>query len=267
MPPRNNGARGFSLIEAVIVIAIMAILASAATPMLMRALQQQRTRQTQELARTAYEALVGARDRSVPNLARDVGFVPPAATMNDLRILTTRGPAGWPAPGTVPLQYPTATGGFIWGWNGPYWTSPIQNGLPTDAFGRPFRWSNYQVQSRGADGQFNTADDVVYPPTSTTPVPPPQLIVNVTRSLSPPIDTTTLTVQVLITYLSQQQVQSGVNIGPLTFNGEGSKSTVQRPIPPGMVLIQVINGADIQSQTITLAPGETIRVVPFRTSL
>lgn len=270
MPPRNNDARGFSLVEAVIVIAIMAILASAATPMLMRSLQQQRTRQTRDLARTAYEALVGARDRAVPNLTTDVGFIPPAA-LADLRFLTTINPAAAYLNGAIPPAYPAASAGFTWGWNGPYWTTPIQtqagtNGIPSDGWGRPFRWQANQVQSAGADGVWGTADDLVYPPAPAAVPSSATLQVTLERSLPPPVGppaSVTFTVQ--FTDRNQQQIRTRT-AGTLALLGSQTLPTATLTVQPGAVFIQVTSAVGNQSQTVMVSPGET-RVVLFRSNL
>jgi prepilin-type N-terminal cleavage/methylation domain-containing protein len=271
MPPRNSHRRtkqGFTLIEAVIVIAIMAILAGAAVPLMVQALTGQRTQKTRDLVRTAYEALVGARDHSVPNLVTDVGFDPPLspATMNDLRILTTRTPpGGWPT-GVVPPQAPVAAAGFTWGWNGPYWTSPIlplagTNGLPAD----------------GADGVFGTADDVVYPPPSLVPPGPPlppamaRIYVLVVRDLpsTGPVTSATFSIQVTDRFQQQLLLRTRTPVSnppsPFTWAASGSLTTAFLDVQPGPVYIQITSlAAGDQSQVVTLAPGEMSRVVAFR---
>jgi prepilin-type N-terminal cleavage/methylation domain-containing protein len=275
MPRRSEITSGFSLIEAVVVIAIMAILASAATPLLMRSLTQQRTQKTRDLVRGAYEALVGARDRSVPNLTTDVGFVAPA-NLADLRFLTLRNPAAAYRNGANPPQYPAVAAGFTWGWNGPYWSSPVQsqagvpNGLPADGWGRPLRWQANQVQSAGADGVFGTADDVVYPPAPAVAPALANLQVTVERLLPPPAaplpPSVPFTVQV--TDRNQQVLRTRIASTPLpfTFTGSGTATTASLPVVPGAVFIQVTSSVGNQSQTVTLGPGEA-RVVLFRFNL
>lgn len=278
---RTSCSPGFTLVEAVIVIAIMAILASAAVPLLIRALSQQRETQTRGLVKAAYEALVGARDRAVPNLATDVGFVPPAA-LADLRFLTIRTPAAAYLNGAIPPQYPTAATGFNWGWNGPYWSTPIQsqagtNGLPADGWGRPLRWQANQVQSAGADGVFGTTDDVVYPPAPAPTAVQRQATVQVVveRQVNAPLPPATLpsaTFTVQVTDRNQQVLR------PITFpiyNVPASDSRITPALPqpplnlmPGAVFIQVTcvlvpGGTTTQSQTIVVTPGEA-RIVSFR---
>ena len=280
MPRRSKGPRrivrspratGFTLVEAVIVIAIMAILASAAVPLLMKSLTQQRETQTRGLVKAAYEALVGAKDRSVPNLALDVGFVPPVA-MTDLRFLTTINPAAAFRNGAIPPPYPALATGFTWGWNGPYWSAPIQtlagtNGQPADAWGRPLRWNANQVQSAGADGQFGTNDDVAYPP---LPAPTPaqllsQLQITVERQIyvtppPPPTPTVTFTVQVTDRF---QQAPRTRTAGTFPFTGSGTGTTPPLAVVPGTVFIQVTSSVGNQTQTVLVGPGET-RIAAFR---
>jgi hypothetical protein len=238
----------------------------------MRSLTQQRTEKTRDLLRTAYEALVGARDRGVPNLVMDVGFAPPAA-FNDLRILTTRNPAGgWPT-GPLPPAYPTAAAGFTWGWNGPYWSTPIRsqvgtNGLPADMWGRAFRWNANQVQSAGPDGVFGTTDDVVYPPAPAAAPASAQLQVTLERQLPPPSGPLPAAVAftVQVTDRNQQAIRTRT-AGVFNFTGSGTGTTVPALIVlPGTVFIQVTSAAGNQSQTVTLSSGET-RVVLFRSNL
>lgn len=272
MPPRTRRqAQGFTLLEAVIVIAIMAILASAATPMLMRALNQQRTQQTRDLVRSAYEALVGARDRNLPNLASDVGFVPPA-TLADLRFLTTRNPGAAYLNGAVPPAYPTAAAGFTWGWQGPYWATPSvtqagTNGLPADGWGRPLRWQTNQVQSAGPDGTWGTVDDVTFPPAPAQPPATANLLVTLERQLPPPSGplppAVTFTVQV--TDRRQQQIRTRT-AGTFTFTGSGSGTTPTLAVQPGPLTIQVTSAVGNQTQTASLTAGET-RVILFRSNL
>ncbi len=180
MPPRNSrqqAKRGFSLIEAVIVIAIMAILAGAVVPLALKAINQSREVQTRANLKAAYEAMFGARDRRVANMRADFGFNP-AGNLADLGKMTTS--TALPAPNPLPYGLNLGTS-FAWGWNGPYWTGStkliagIQ--VPVDGWGRPIQLrliagQGFQVISAGANGIIDTPaaqvqsqnDDLVYPP-------------------------------------------------------------------------------------------------------
>ena len=177
MPPRNSHLRGFSLVEAVIVIAIMAILAGAVAPLAIKALNQTREARTRENLKTAYEAMFGARDRRVSNMRADFGFNP-AGNLPNLGKMTTSTVAPAPNP---PLIYGLNNGSiFSWGWNGPYWTGPTRlvagTQVPVDAWGgiiqlRLIAGQGFQVISAGANGVIDTLpaqvqpqkDDLVYP--------------------------------------------------------------------------------------------------------
>lgn len=165
--------RGFTLIEAAVAIGIIAILASAAAPLVMKALNQQRERTTRDGLKTAFEAMFGSRERMVPNLTADFGYRPPAVNGDryTLQALTTPATPAWPSPGS--LSY--------WGWNGPYWTGSVQTqvgtgGIPVDGWGRPIRMvltgagvnRTVQFRSWGRNGsdEVGGGDDLFYPNTA-----------------------------------------------------------------------------------------------------
>lgn len=168
--------RGFSLIEVAIAVAVMAILAGAAVPFALKALNQAREAKTRENLKSAYEAMFGARDRRVANMRADFGFNP-AGGLANLGKMTTLTAAPGPVP---PAAYGLNGALFSWGWNGPYWTGPTRlvGGVqvPVDAWGgviqlRLVPGQGFQVISAGANGTINTPagqvqpaqDDLVYP--------------------------------------------------------------------------------------------------------
>jgi len=166
--------QGFTLIEAAVAVGIIAILASAAAPLVMKALNQQRERTTRDGLKIAFEAMFGSRERRVANMRADFGFTPPAAdaagvVLSDLRFLTRRTsqPAGQPAPRTYA---PFVGAAFNIGWNGPYWNGSVRSQgvqqIPVDGWGKAIRLryvNGYRVESPGQDGSFGTADDLFYP--------------------------------------------------------------------------------------------------------
>lgn len=164
--PRKS-SRGFSMIEVAIAIAVIAILAGAAAPLVLKAINQQREKQTRDDMKVAWEALFGATDRRVSNMRADQGFSPGA--LADLRAMTTR-PAGLLNWGPNGQQY-------SWGWAGPYWTGPIRllagtGGIPLDRWGRPLILNypganSWQIQSYGPDGVANNGDDLRFPAAAT----------------------------------------------------------------------------------------------------
>jgi len=166
----------FSLIEAVVAIAIMAILAGAVVPLAVKVLDQQRTSTTRANLQTAWLQMFGSQSARVYNMRADFGFTPPAATLTDLGKML-----GANAPFTaVPAAWGLNGAPFMNGWNGPYWNGSVAvvNGynVPADAWGNPIQLVYYpastawQLVSAGPDGVAGTADDIVYPgvPTNLT---------------------------------------------------------------------------------------------------
>ena len=160
---------GFSLIEAVVAIAIMAILAGATMPLLVKAVNQQREQVTRTALQNAWQGLFGSAIQQTANMRSDFGFDPTVALL-DLGAMVTITAA--PLPAGLPVYGPGAQV-FSWGWNGPYWTGSVAtNGVgqpvPADAWGHALQLvspsaGKWQVQSNGQDGVAGTADDIYYP--------------------------------------------------------------------------------------------------------
>jgi prepilin-type N-terminal cleavage/methylation domain-containing protein len=267
MRKSNNSA--FTLIEVAIAIAVIAILAGAVAPLALKALNQQREQKTRDNVQTAYEAIVGSRSKSVSNMLADFGFVPPA-TLADLRFMTTINPAAAYRNGPIPLAYGATFQGFIWGWNGPYWTgSTGPNNEPVDGWGRALRWSNNQVQSKGMDGSWGTADDIVFPNSATAPATA-TLTVTVERQLPPPPPTPTSVTLGVFVYDRNLNVTRTQPIAPLLHPFPGSHAYPFGPytVQPGPVSITLDEappptGSYTQNQVVTLSPGEN-RTILFR---
>lgn len=167
MRSQASRPQGFTLIEAAVAVGIIAILASAAAPLVMKALNQQRERTTRDGLKIAFEAMFGSRERRVANMRADYGFTPNQA-ITDLRQMMTK-------PTAIPNWFSDGTaGGMSWGWNGPYWTGAVRTAgaarIPVDGWGRPIvityvaASTTCQFRSIGADGMANTPDDLLYPP-------------------------------------------------------------------------------------------------------
>lgn len=254
---RRQGSKpqGFSLIEAAVAIAIIAILASAAAPLVMKALNQQREQKTRDSLKIVFEAMFGARDRRVANMRADFGFTPPTVgtvAMADLRFLTSRNS---PPAGNAPVAYPTAAGGgaFSVGWNGPYWSGSVQRqgaqNLPVDGWGRSMRLGyvggGYRVESPGQDGQFGTADDLFYPnvaaPLSQFSCTPKLTVTNFNTTTS-----RTLNVRFVSSanLNGVQCVESGTTNQNVVLNANKDQKTLVLPagvasLPPGPIQIVV----------------------------
>jgi prepilin-type N-terminal cleavage/methylation domain-containing protein len=174
MRGRRPGAGGFTLIEVVVVIAVVSILAAMAVPYAVRIVDQSRGEATKKEMEDLYGAITG--DPRVPTagFVGDVGRLP--ANITELNTRT----AG-PSP---PPQGP-AGGGFLGvkvGWYGPYVNAGFDPaGYLGDAWGTAYRYGVApdgagQIRSAGPDRAFGSADDLVYPPSAV--IPTGRLLVN-----------------------------------------------------------------------------------------
>lgn len=137
-PPASRQA-GFSLLELVVVLAIMSTLAGIALPVATRGLAAARYDET--------EAELVELDGALQAYFHDTWRFPPR--FDDL----------------------TTNGSGISGWAGPYMLPGLGNvhaedSLSTDAWGRAYDIkavgaSRLEIRSRGADGKRSTADDVL----------------------------------------------------------------------------------------------------------
>jgi prepilin-type N-terminal cleavage/methylation domain-containing protein len=149
-------ARGFTLLELVVIIAVIGILAAAVTPTVMNQIMDTRVDATEAEARSLYEAMVGAptSDGTRFGFVGDIGRLP-----GSLIELTTQG--GLPSYGTGNVR------SIGMGWRGPYINSGSSaTDYQRDAFGRGYVLSAGQVRSYGPDGIGNNSDDIVYPPSA-----------------------------------------------------------------------------------------------------
>lgn len=147
---------GFTLIEVIIIVAVLGILAAAITPMVLQQLVDAKVTASTTSARTLYEAIAGrSADKGSYGFLGDMGRFP--ATLEDL----VRPPAGAPAyDGARTFR------GVGVGWKGPYVAvGETKEGFLLDGWGRAFRINPLgQIRSAGPDGVYDNQDDVVYPP-------------------------------------------------------------------------------------------------------
>ncbi len=155
MRPRFDGpaSRGFTLLEVIIVIAVLAILAAAATPLLLQRVIEAKIDATRTEVRGLAEAIGGR-----PDQPGSFGFVGDMGRMPASLLELVQ-------PGQAPL-FTTATFRAVgMGWKGPYVTSgDTPTDYQLDAFGHPYQVvTSGQIRSAGPDGAFGNADDIVYP--------------------------------------------------------------------------------------------------------
>ncbi len=149
--PRRDG---FTLLEVVVVIAVLSILASVAVPFAAQVINQSREENTRKEMEQLQAAIAGDPGVPTPGYVGDMGRLPTA-----LAQLDTRG--AQPAGGTGTL-------GVRVGWFGPYMNSGFDAAAYlTDAWGTPYAYGNPgtgQIRSAGPDRAMGTADDIILPP-------------------------------------------------------------------------------------------------------
>lgn len=150
--PAHPRTPGFTLLELVVVIAVIGILAAAVAPSVLQQVMDTRVTGTRSEAQAIAEAIAGTPGQNQFGFAGDIGRLP--TTMAELA-----------ARGSLP-DFTTATVRNIgMGWRGPYINAGgSASDYLTDAFGRAYTLSSGQIRSAGPDGIANNSDDILYPP-------------------------------------------------------------------------------------------------------
>lgn len=246
---KNQPSRtaGFTLIEVTIILAVLAILATAITPMLLQQIVDAKMETTRRETKALAEAILGR-----PDVPGSFGFY------GDMG----RYPAGLqelvkPNPGTPYFS----TQGFRsvgMGWKGPYInTGDTQKDAFIDGFGRDYRLTNIgQIRSAGSNGIFDDEDDIVYPPNP--PVPFGRVLVTVKRleagTAAHTLDPVGYVVRI---YFAQNGVEAYLDdaIAPFVFDR----------VPQGVHAIALLRGGRfaVAQDTIMVYPGGTAKLVEF----
>jgi prepilin-type N-terminal cleavage/methylation domain-containing protein len=149
---RNVHPPGFTLIEVIVVIAILAIVAGAMAPLAVRSIDSARQDLTVKRQQAIYQAILG--DPSAPGsgFLSDIGR-PPNSALTELA-----------AKGALP-NYAIQPCGVGMGWRGPYLLEGVDNlGQPLDGWGTPMDFINGQIRSAGPDHSMAASvDNILYP--------------------------------------------------------------------------------------------------------
>jgi len=234
MSRRAARSSGFSLIEVIVVIAVISILASMAVPYAVQVIDQSRTDATRKEMEAIQKAILGDPALGTAGFVGDMGRLP-----TNLGQLNT----------TLPGQS-TGTLGVKMGWWGPYINTGFDaQGYLNDAWGTPYRYPSPgagQLTSDGPDRNPGGGDDIVYPPSAVDIRG--SLLVNLhawdsTSSVYVPCPSATVTF-----YYSNNGIEVPVPLGapPYTFSGAPIRSglhAVRATCTPSLGASLVTGGA------------------------
>lgn len=150
-PTRARG--GFTLIEVMVAVSIVALLAGALAPLAVRQVRSARIDATRERMDQLVAAMAGDAETGDYGYVGEMGGMPPS--LDDLN-----DPTGKPGYATDPND------GIGYGYNGPYAPRAAAPGSPiVDAWNVAFQYdgATAQLTSAGPDRTFGTPDDLVRP--------------------------------------------------------------------------------------------------------
>lgn len=165
MRPRRPRAGGFTLIEVIVVIAVVSILAAMAVPYAVKFLDQAREETTRKQILEMNRVILGDPNGPTAGYLGDMGRLP-----STLSRLITQVPQPGRTYGTLGVKY---------GWDGPYVNvgfSPTTYLVDGWGTGLLYNAATGQVTSNGPNRVPGGGDDIAYPPYPV--VPTGQLLVN-----------------------------------------------------------------------------------------
>jgi len=234
-------ARGFTLLELVLVMAVIGILVAAISPAVVQRIMDGRIEETRVEAQALHEAMVGKAGENRFGFVGDIGRLPGSFQ----ELVQVSG---------LPVYTTTTFRSVGMGWRGPYMNTGVTpNDYLTDAFGRPYTGAaSGQVRSAGPDGVSGNADDIVYPPA--VPVIAGAVIVTVKTMTGNRTIVDPAGYRVELFYATGGAEASLVDTAaPFSFSN----------VPIGIHAVRVVKtsnpqaGSVVSQDTITVRPGST----------
>ena len=230
--------RGFTLLELVVVVAVIGILVAAVAPAVMQQLIGERTDGTREEAEAIFRAMAGDLRANSFGFVGDIGRLPTALT--ELSTI-----------GALPAYTTSTVRSVGMGWRGPYINAGTSaNDFLTDAFGLAYTFTAGQIRSAGPDGVAGNADDIVYPPAA--PQTDGDVIVTVKQMLGAKVFVDPTGYRVDLYYASN---------GAETVLSDTAGSFSFTNVPMGFHAVRVVKtstpgaGTVVAEDTITVRPG------------
>lgn len=217
---------GFTLIEIIVVIAVISILAGTMVPSVVSQMDHHRATATRDEMQAVYRAVVGTPGRDDGYLA-DMGRLPTSIT----ELVRQGGQPG----------YGLHLGGVGMGWAGPYLVGGFTDGSwLTDAWGRNYIYnaSTGQLTSAGRDGARGTRDDITLPETAIPTHRPYSVVVEADSALAPghPVTLDDETARVYAYYANSGREASVT----LTWSDHAFRTPTGRDLPIGVHAIRVV---------------------------
>ena len=212
---RRGKAGGFTLIEVIVVIAVISILAAMAVPYAVKIIDQSREEATKKQMEEIHRAIMGDPKGPTAGYLGDMGALPTLLSQMNTP----------PAP----LPQTTGTLGVKYGWYGPYVKIGYSAGAYlVDGWGSPLVYNSPgagQITSYGPNRALGGGDDIIYP--SSLVVPSGRLLANlyVWRT-----DNTTS--QYVLNPQPGSFVGMVVNV-QMNYSNNGTPTPMSAGIPPG----------------------------------